>query len=1125
MITKIFLSFYLIIFIAVLSLTSTTEAQNNTGSPYYIDPHRGEKIYRKWGIIQANQVQSAFSNWGTFGSRDPVYYIYSAVWPNGTFHAHLDEMTIMVAGEVVGTDGNTYHVVSESYSESPNVAPDGHEYWWNPLPGYANDHRHFVGPDGNVDTTTFIAHSADPTTWPSSWPGRDATWNGTWNGYFGQNQFNADDEAYYVMDDSWVNKFPYYPFPDDTTKGGLGLQCETRLFEWANPLAQDMAFIHFRITNISPTGYTRFLNNRPILFGAYADVNPGGLGATNDVDSYDKGQNMVITYAYQNKGVWTQYTNILPGNMAWKFLESPGISDDQVDNDNDGMVDESRENSAETWATYPQYHGPIYEASSPYATKLQQLYGVPPVPDGGVKAAFIATHDTAKFMKYFNLVSLDQIPAIRYKFWWPGDENGNWDPTIDDVGKDGIGPGDPNYKGPDADGTEGNLRPDQGEPDFGILDKDESDQIGLTSFSAPAYGSVTASNENQMWAQMQPGYFANPFGNLNLLWIFSSGPFDLNPLQTERFSNVWIFGPDLQTIYRNAITAQNIYNYNYRFTKPPLQPIVHAVAGDHKVTLYWDNRAENSISPVYGHNFEGYMVVRGTDPQLTEAKVISDALGDWTYYKPIAQFDLKDGVKGMSPIASGSELGGQYNKGIEFYLGNDTGIQYSFTDTTVTNGMTYYYAVLAYDRGYFPGMDTILNDHGYSWVTGGVDRDLVPIEPSFSPFSFTFDINSNLTAKSSNTAIVIPNPRASNYVAGHTDADANGYIKQISGSPTTGKVQVQIVDPGVIHSGYKYQINFVDTPDQNLVRHTTSYSIKNITRDSVVADKTVPLDSTGKPSQTWLSTVFDGMYLNFYNVTPNLDSINYNSGWSINSQTNLGVTIAQGGQVAIGMNFTVKITSQPASNPINITGQPTEYFTILDNSSGDTLQYIFSDANADHKISDKDAIKIVLPKPGGGIVGAWTLKFAAPSGVTAINPQPGDEFDFVSSTPFGTNDVFQFNTFADTTKPVAQNSLDQISVVPNPYIVAAKWELPTSLQGRGVQKLEFNHLPAKCTIRIFTQNGYLIKTIEHNGNVANGSEPWDLTTKDGLNVAFGVYIYHVDAPGIGQKTGLFAVIQ
>jgi hypothetical protein len=1045
---------------------------NAQTSTYWVDPNVGQKIYRKTAIIQANQVQSIFGNWGIFGKRDDPY---SGVWPKGTGHAHIQEMTMLAASEVVGTDGNTYHVVSESYSENPNRAPDGHEYWWNPLPGYANDHRRFTSSDGTVDTTSQIAHSADATTWPSSWPGKSSSWNGTWNGYFGQNQFNADDEAYYVIDDFSNNKYPYYPYANDSTKRGLGLQCETRLFEWAHPLAQDQVFIHFRITNTSTTNYS--ILNRPIFFGAFADVNPGGLGSTNDMDSYDIDQSMVITFAYNNIGIWSQYSSILPGYMAWKFLESPGNSDDGIDNDHDGLVDERRDNDA-----------------------------------GSYVFGSIGNYGAAKWH-------------------WSGDENGNWNPDVDDVGTDGIGPFDVNYKGPDLDGTEGNGKPDQGEPDFGFLDKDESDQIGLTSFTAPSYGSVVAKNENQIWAQIQPNVFVNPTQNSNLLWIFASGAFDLSTNQTERFSTVWIFGPDNITIYRNALTSQNIYNYNYKFTKPPIQPIAHAVAGDHKVTIYWDNRAEKSVSPVYGQNFEGYMVVRGTDAQLSEAKTVTDALGDWTYYKPIAQFDLKDGIKGTSPIASGSELGDTYSKGIQFYLGSDNGLQYSFTDSTVTNGVQYYYAVLAYDRGYFPGMDTILINRGF---LKGEDRHLVSMEPAYSPFSFTYDTYNQLVAQSPNTAIVIPNPRSTNYSAGTTSADANGYVAYSSGSNqnTTGKVKVSVIDPSILTNGGKYEISFADSLNTLGENITYAYSVKNITTNTAIFDNvSVPIDTTLKPAQSWGTTIFDGMTLKFQNVQPNMAYILAHSGWTNDLPENLQVNILKGSGWN-PENFTLEVTDAPADFEYKKTNQV--YFKIYNNITQDTIPFwLTKDVNSSnaakkgHLAIGDEITLLTKTNVAGKLAFSYKFQFAKPSDTTLTprTPQAGDKYVFVTNTPFGSDDKFQFTTTASSTKSVQQDVLNNVTVVPNPYIVAAKWERPTALQGRGEQKIYFNHLPAQCTIRIFTQNGYLIKTLQHTGNVANGSEPWDLTTKEGLNVAFGIYVYHIEAPGVGHKIGTFAVIQ
>ena len=54
--------------------------------------------------------------------------------------------------------------------------------------------------------------------------------------------------------------------------------------------------------------------------------------------------------------------------------------------------------------------------------------------------------------------------------------------------------------------------------------------------------------------------------------------------------------------------------------------------------------------------------------------------------------------------------------------------------------------------------------------------------------------------------------------------------------------------------------------------------------------------------------------------------------------------------------------------------------------------------------------------------------------------------------------------------------------------------------------------------------GELVRTLHHDGS-DDGSVPWDLRTKDNLDVAPGLYIYHVDAGRIGTHIGKFAVIK
>jgi hypothetical protein len=100
-------------------------------------------------------------------------------------------------------------------------------------------------------------------------------------------------------------------------------------------------------------------------------------------------------------------------------------------------------------------------------------------------------------------------------------------------------------------------------------------------------------------------------------------------------------------------------------------------------------------------------------------------------------------------------------------------------------------------------------------------------------------------------------------------------------------------------------------------------------------------------------------------------------------------------------------------------------------------------------------------------------------------------------------------------------------VVPDPYVAVNVLEpkQPAALTGRGERRIEFVNLPEHCTIQIFTVSGKLVKEIVHEGSVSNGREAWDLVTKDGIEIAYGIYFYHVSAGEYGEKTGRFAVIK
>jgi len=78
------------------------------------------------------------------------------------------------------------------------------------------------------------------------------------------------------------------------------------------------------------------------------------------------------------------------------------------------------------------------------------------------------------------------------------------------------------------------------------------------------------------------------------------------------------------------------------------------------------------------------------------------------------------------------------------------------------------------------------------------------------------------------------------------------------------------------------------------------------------------------------------------------------------------------------------------------------------------------------------------------------------------------------------------------------------------------------------------NLPSEATIRIYTLDGDLIRTIEHRWPRPSGSETylsdyssraaWDLITRNTQAVTSGIYIYHIDSP-FGSQAGKIVIVK
>ncbi len=103
--------------------------------------------------------------------------------------------------------------------------------------------------------------------------------------------------------------------------------------------------------------------------------------------------------------------------------------------------------------------------------------------------------------------------------------------------------------------------------------------------------------------------------------------------------------------------------------------------------------------------------------------------------------------------------------------------------------------------------------------------------------------------------------------------------------------------------------------------------------------------------------------------------------------------------------------------------------------------------------------------------------------------------------------------------PVATATLDDIRVVPNPYVAANVFETDPY-----ERELHFTHLPANCTIRIFNIAGELISTLNHDDGTSE--ESWNLRTSGNQEVSPGLYVYHVSSNIVsGNKVDKFLIIK
>jgi len=208
-------------------------------------------------------------------------------------------------------------------------------------------------------------------------------------------------------------------------------------------------------------------------------------------------------------------------------------------------------------------------------------------------------------------------------------------------------------------------------------------------------------------------------------------------------------------------------------------------------------------------------------------------------------------------------------------------------------------------------------------------------------------------------------------------------------------------------------------------------------------------------------------------------------------------------------------------------------FAIKENGDSLQLKYVFNDDNKDSTLSSpNDYLDIVDTTKNIFDLNnlTWRIQLDTAGQFrrgAIIAPKSSDMYFLGIKIPFGVADTFSFGTKGQRLDPAkAKNEFTQEPyVVPNPYVGAASFEPERfAISGRGERRIEFRGLPALSTVRIYTVNGNLVQTLYHDGS-NDGYVAWNLRTKDNLDVAPGLYVFHVDGGPAGTHVGKFAIIK
>jgi len=638
------------------------------------------------------------------------------------------------------------------------------------------------------------------------------------------------------------------------------------------------------------------------------------------------------------------------------------------------------------------------------------------------------------------------------------------------------------------------------------------------------------------WHDMQGGWGSDTTSLSNSYKMFQMvlSPFTFAPFDTQTvvIANIAAQGEDninsIVVLREKVNSVRNAYYNNFFVVQDPPKPKVSVFSENDKFTLWWESNAEsynefdpflkNQNIPDTTYTFEGYLIEQYSDSVGSDPEVIS----------------VIDRTNGVTVIEDNIIVNG-VSVTVPVIFGNDRGItrfvsieKDQFTERPLLNGQEYYFGVRAY---------------------------------AFSQYSSPkFKISPIDVIK------IVPGKHKIDYSSLYKH-DENIYSNQIVGI-TDAKVSTKIVDPSSITSD-RYIVEFHEARlglSYDLINETrndtlekTNYKLNTELKEKHVFDGfLILIDDYGKdsinsidPNRTYaVNEILEIRNEEGYLDTPTKLLNNYNStnqwkfrigGVQFPRKSHLNYT------ENIGYNiYEIRFTEE--GSEYYTTGYSPLFFFRNDDPKGkERLPFELWQISRDGTESKRLIIKVfdqvlrdtswtkdettnmwerfytyepdgeypeVFPETSGRSLSAQhrvgNIVFEGEQ------PEVGTIIRITTFRPLSDGDVFEISleapNFNDTES--GKEKIEEISVFPNPFFAG------NNITNQNY--VRFIGLPTKATIKIFTISGQIVRRLEKDDQTKYAD--WDLRNESNQIVAGGMYIAHIDMPGIGSKILKIAII-